>query len=111
MTDPLSGPPPGTRAPKRTARPQRARRKTAAGQAPASQLVGKIASGLDGRPALLALVAIMSFLACLAVAAVSLVADRAQGWQRQIAEEVTIQIKPADGLDMEAAAARAIDIA
>src|SRR5918997_3774322 len=99
MTDPLSGPPPGTRAPKCTARPQRARRKTAAGQAPAAQLVGKIASGLDGRPAppkapnpivpprtvarraLLALVAIMSFLACLAVAAVSLVADRAQGWQ------------------------------
>lgn len=63
------------------------------------------------RRALLALVAIMSFLACLSVAAVSVVADRAEGWQRQISEEVTIQIKPSDDLDMSAALARAVDVA
>jgi cell division transport system permease protein len=53
----------------------------------------------------------MSFLACLAVAAVSVVADRAQAWQRQIADEVTIQIKPDEGVDTEAAVRRAVDIA
>lgn len=63
------------------------------------------------RRALLALVAIMSFLACLSIAAVSIVAERAQGWQRQIADEVTIQIKPSEGVDMEAALARAVDVA
>jgi cell division transport system permease protein len=96
---------------------------------PAAELVGQIADGAVGRPAppraanplvpprtvarrsLLTLVAIMSFLACLCVAAVSVVADRAEGWQRQISDEVTIQIKPADGLDMENAVSRAVDIA
>ena len=63
------------------------------------------------RRALLSLVAIMSFLACLAIAAVSIVSDKAAGWQRQIADEVTIQIKPADGVDLDQAAARAADVA
>ena len=63
------------------------------------------------RRALLTLVAIMSFLSCLSVAAVAVVADRAQGWQRQIADEVTIQIKPAEGVDLDKAAARAAEIA
>jgi cell division transport system permease protein len=63
------------------------------------------------RRALLALVAIMSFLACLAVASVTVVIDRADGWQRQIADEVTIQIKPTEGADMEASVARAVDLA
>jgi cell division transport system permease protein len=59
----------------------------------------------------LTLVAIMSFLACLSVAAVAIVADRAAGWQRQIADEVTIQIKPTDEMDVDAVVARAVDIA
>jgi len=63
------------------------------------------------RRTLLALVAIMSFLACLAVAAVSIVAERADSWQRQIAEEVTIQIKPTEGSDLQASVTRAVDIA
>ena len=107
---------------------RRGRRKSAA-KIPAAELVGKISVGAGSGPAppsspnpivpprsvarrtLLTLVAIMSFLACLSVAAVAIVADRAQGWQRQIADEVTIQIKPTDGVDMEAAVARAVDIA
>ena len=90
-----------------------------AAKIPAAQLVGQISAGTGGRPVpprspnpivpprtvarrtLLALVAIMSFLACLSVAAVSVVADRAEGWKRQIADEVTIQIKPTDGMDVE----------
>ncbi len=63
------------------------------------------------RRTLLTLVAIMSFLACLSVAAVAIVADRAESWQRQIADEVTIQIKPTEGMDVEATVARAVDIA
>jgi cell division transport system permease protein len=63
------------------------------------------------RRALLTLVAIMSFLSCLSVAAVSVVADRAESWQRQIADEVTIQIKPAEGVDLDATAARAAEVA
>ncbi len=129
MTETLSSPPPPARPPSRPPRPRRVRRKTAAAKVPASELVGQIAVGGAGRPGrpstqspivpprsvarrtLLTLVAIMSFLACLSVAAVAIIADRAEGWQRQIADEVTIQIKPADDVDMEAAIARAVDIA
>jgi cell division transport system permease protein len=109
-------------------RHRRMRRKAAA-KVPATELVGQISVGAGSRTAppstpnpivpprtvarrtLLALVAIMSFLACLSVAAVAIVADRAEGWQRQIADEVTIQIKPTDGMDIDAVVARAVDIA
>src|SRR5690606_31943282 len=40
---------------------------------------------------------------CLTLGAVTLVSDTASTWQTQIAREATIQIKPADGLDMETA--------
>lgn len=63
------------------------------------------------RRALLALVAIMSFLACLSVGGVSLVHDRARDWQRQIAEEVTIQIRPDGDGRVEERVARAADVA
>jgi cell division transport system permease protein len=113
----------------RTARPRRMRRKTAAAKIPAAQLVGQISTGVSGRPApprspnpivpprsvarrtLLTMVAIMSFLACLSVAAVSVVADRAEGWKRQISDEVTIQIKPTEGMDIDGVVARAVDVA
>jgi len=42
---------------------------------------------------------------------VAVVVDRAQGWQRQIADEVTIQVKPTDGTDIAATVARAAEIA
>lgn len=53
--------------------------------------------------ALILVIAIMTFLSCLTFGAVTLVRDTAATWQSQIAREATIQIKPADGLDMEAA--------
>ncbi|WP_026379971.1 cell division protein FtsX [Afifella pfennigii] len=61
--------------------------------------------------ALLVLVAIMSFLACLSVASVSVVSDRARGWQRQIAAELTIQVSPVAMQDMQSALQRARNIA
>ena len=50
--------------------------------------------------ALTLVVAIMSFLACLTIGAVSIVWEAADDWQNDLVREVTIQIKPADGIDM-----------
>nr|WP_242390305.1 ABC transporter permease [Polymorphum gilvum] len=50
--------------------------------------------------ALTLVVAIMSFLACLTVGAVSVVWDAAQDWRNDLVREVTIQIRPAEGVDM-----------
>lgn len=61
--------------------------------------------------ALILVIAIMTFLSCLTLGAVTLVRDTASTWQTQIAREATIQIKPADGLDMEAALSGAQRIA
>ena len=128
MTDQAAPTKPGPpeKAPPPPKKPARGRRTTA--KVPASVLVGQIAT-VTGKPtpprspnqlvpprsvarrALLTLVAIMSFLSCLAVAAVAVVLDRANDWQRQIAEEVTIQVKPTDGTDMAATVARAAEIA
>jgi cell division transport system permease protein len=129
MTDQVSNPPgPPPANPLRTTRVRRGRRRPAAAKIPATALVGQI-NQTAGRPsaprnanpivpprtvarrALLTLVAIMAFLSCLAVAGVAVVVDRAQGWQRQIANEVTIQVKPSEGVDMNATVARAAEIA
>jgi cell division transport system permease protein len=61
--------------------------------------------------ALILVIAIMTFLSCLTLGAVSLVRDTATAWQTEIAREATIQIKPADGLDMEEALADARAVA
>ena len=68
------------------------------------------AQSIAGR-ALVCVIAIMTFLSCLTFGAVTLVRDTAAVWQNQIAREATVQIKPADGLDMEAALAAAADLA
>jgi cell division transport system permease protein len=61
--------------------------------------------------ALISVIAIMTFLSCLTLGAVTLVRDTASMWENQIAREATIQIKPSEGLDMEAALAAAQRIA
>ncbi len=61
--------------------------------------------------ALVAVIAIMTFLSCLAFGAVTLVRDTASVWETQIAREATIQIKPADGLDMDKALGEAAQLA
>ena len=111
MTEASPGPEEAPRPRVRNVRAKRKRRNPSS-KTSVAKLVEQISATTNGRPArprvpnpivpprtvarrtLLALVAIMSFLACLSVAAVSVVADRAQNWQRQIADEVTIQIKP-----------------
>ncbi len=60
---------------------------------------------------LLAVVAIMTFLASLTSGAAVLVRTVANDWQAEVAREVTIQIRPSVGRDIEADIARAAGIA
>ena len=53
--------------------------------------------------AMVLVIGIMTFLSCLTLGGVTLVRDTATTWQTQISREATIQIKPADELDMEQA--------
>jgi len=61
--------------------------------------------------ALVAVVAIMTFLASLTTGAVMLVRASASEWQSEVAREVTIQVRPVQGRDLEADVARASEIA
>lgn len=61
--------------------------------------------------ALMTVVAIMSFLACITVGAVSLVQGAAQSWQTDILREVTIQIVPREGVDVDASVDEAMAVA
>jgi cell division transport system permease protein len=65
---------------------------------------------ISGR-ALIAVTAIMTFLASITVGAVILVAQAAAEWQSDVSREVTIQILPADGRDLDAAVAKAAALA
>jgi cell division transport system permease protein len=67
-------------------------------------------NSISGR-ALVAVVAIMTFLASLTTGAVILVGGAANEWQADVAREVTIQIIPASGRDLGAAADKAAAIA
>jgi cell division transport system permease protein len=61
--------------------------------------------------ALVAVVAIMTFLASLTTGAVMLVRSAAVEWQSDVAREVTIQVRPGQGRDLDAEVARAVEIA
>lgn len=65
---------------------------------------------VSGR-ALTIVIAIMSFLACLTLGAVTLVRDASRDWQLDVQREVTIQVRPVEGVDIEQAAATAAAIA
>ncbi len=68
------------------------------------------ASTIAGR-ALVTVVAIMTFLASLAAGAAILIADASRGWQDQVAHEMTIQVRPMVGRDIEADSAKAAELA
>jgi cell division transport system permease protein len=63
-------------------------------------------NSISGR-ALIAVVAIMTFLASLTTGAVVLIGSAANEWQSDVAREVTIQIVPAPGRDLDAAVDKA----
>jgi len=63
-------------------------------------------NSISGR-ALIAVVAIMTFLASITTGAVILVMGAASEWQSDVAREVTIQVIPAPGRDLDASADKA----
>src|SRR6201987_5762631 len=67
-------------------------------------------SSIAGR-ALVVVVAIMTFLASLTTGAVMLVLASAAEWQSDVAREMTIQIRPLPGRNLDAEVAQASDIA
>jgi cell division transport system permease protein len=67
-------------------------------------------SSIAGR-SLAAVVAIMTFLAALTTGAAMLVVNTASDWQSDVGREVTIQVRPAAGRDIEADVAKAVGIA
>jgi cell division transport system permease protein len=68
------------------------------------------AASISGR-ALVTVVAIMTFLASLTAGVAILIGDAARGWQEDVAHEMTIQVKPVAGRDLEADAGVAAAIA
>jgi cell division transport system permease protein len=66
-------------------------------------------NSISGR-ALVAVVAIMTFLASLTAGGVILVGQAASAWQSDVAREVTVQIIPAAGRDLDADVARAASL-
>jgi cell division transport system permease protein len=68
------------------------------------------ADTIAGR-ALVAVIAIMTFLAALTLGAVVLIRATATEWQSEVAREVTIQVRPVAGRDVEADVKAAADIA
>ena len=84
------------------------RRQTRQATSRANQLVPE---GTVAGNALTVVIAIMSFLACLTLGAVTLVRDASRDWQLDIQREVTIQVRPIDGVDLDTEAAKAAAIA
>src|ERR1700716_284528 len=61
--------------------------------------------------ALIAVIAIMTFLASITIGAVMLLRAAAGDWQAELAREVTIQVRPVAGRDLEADLLRAASVA
>src|ERR1700684_3415154 len=61
--------------------------------------------------ALVVVIAIMTFLACLTAVGALLIAEASQGWRADVSREVTIQIKPRPGDDIEALVSKATEVA
>src|SRR5262244_1260884 len=84
--------------------------------APSAQLLPRFETPIVPRAtisgrALVAVVAIMTFLASLTTGAVMLVRASAAAWQSDVAREVTIQVRPMPGRDIEADVTSAAEIA
>lgn len=75
---------------------------------PAAPIVPQ--DSIGGR-ALVTIIAIMTFLASMTTGTVMLVRASAMDWQSDVAREVTIQVRPAPGRDIEADVARAAEAA
>ena len=67
-----------------------------------------VPSGSIAGRSLMAVVAIMTYLAALTAGSVLLIAAAAADWGSQVSREVTIQVRPVEGHDIEAEIAKAV---
>ena len=67
------------------------------------------AASISGR-ALFFVLAIMSFLACITVGSVAVIATAAADWRSDISGEITVQVRPLDGVDVTGSVASAIEV-
>jgi cell division transport system permease protein len=106
-------PPPRARVPQpgdqRPQQAQRASQKPARGRAQAGAPVVPQQS-VAGK-ALILVIAIMCYLACLSAGFLTLVSAAATDWQNDVSREVTIQVKPLDGVAMEPRLQKALSLA
>lgn len=70
-----------------------------------------VPSGTAASRALIGVIAVMTFVAALAIGAVHLVQGAAAQWRTDIGREITLEVRPADGRNIEADVARAMQIA
>ena len=84
------------------------RRRGALDRAPQARRRSCRASSIAGR-SLAAVVAIMTFLAALTTGAVMMVVSTASDWQADVGREVTIQVRPVAGRDIEADVRKAVE--
>lgn len=82
--------------------PRKASRRRQAPIVPAASVSGKT---------LMIVIAIMTYLASLTLGAVDLTRATAASWERDVVRETTVQIRPAEGRDLDAAAAKVEAIA
>jgi len=68
------------------------------------------AASIAGR-ALVTVIAIMTFLASLTAGTALLIGEASQGWQEDVAREITIQIRPVAGRDIDADVTKAVGVA
>jgi cell division transport system permease protein len=69
-----------------------------------------VPSGSIAGRSLTAVVAIMTFLASLTTGAVMMVVGAASDWQADVGREITIQVRPVSGRDLEADVQTAVDV-
>jgi cell division transport system permease protein len=84
--------------------------------APAAQTVLKrnmplIPSGSIAGNALVVVIAIMTFLACLTAGGALLVARASEGWRSEVLRDITIQLMPRPGDDLDSLVAKAVSAA
>jgi cell division transport system permease protein len=78
-----------------------------AAEAPAPESTAIVPATTVAGRSLVLVIAIMGYLACLTIGGVALVARAASAWEGAISSEVSIQLRPVPGTDLEAAAERA----
>ncbi len=97
--------------------------KTSAKASPRPRLAAKVPREIAGRllkrdmplvpadliagRALITVIAIMTFLAALTAGTVAVIADAATGWTQDVSREMTVQVRPIEGRDLDADAAKA----